>query len=98
MATQPGGQPDPIFLHDLDKASRRQVLIWAGIRLAAFTVLILSLYFVIPVGGFNEANPAAAWIRLAAIVLVFLAALSLQLRMILTAHIPQVRAAVTVVE
>jgi hypothetical protein len=98
MATQPGGQPDPIFLHDLDKASRRQVLIRAGIRLAAFTVLILSLYFVVPVGGFNGANPAAAWIRLAAIVLVFLAALSLQLRMILTAHIPQVRAAVTVVE
>ena len=98
MATKPGSQPDPIFLHDLDKAGRRQVLIWAGIRLAAFTVLILSLYFVIPVGGFNQANPAAAWIRLAAIVLVFLAALSLQLRMILAAHIPQVRAAVTVVE
>ncbi|MFE4228957.1 ion channel [Arthrobacter sp. NPDC056886] len=98
MATKPGSQPDPIFLHELDKAGRRQVLIWAGLRLAAFAVLILALYFVIPVGGFNQANPAAAWIRLAAIVLVFLAALSLQLRMILAAHIPQVRAAVTVVE
>ena len=98
MATKHGSQPDPIFLHDLDKAGRRHVLIWAGVRLAAFTVLILSLYFVIPVGGFNEANPAAAWIRLAVIVIVFLSALSLQLRMILAAHIPQVRAAVTVVE
>ena len=98
MATTHGSQPDPIFLHDLDKAGRRQVLIFAAARLAAFTVLILSLYFVVPVGGFNDDNPAAAWIRLAAVVLVFLAALALQLRMILAAHIPQVRAAEAVVE
>ena len=98
MATKHGSQTDPIFLHELDKAGRRQVLLLAAARLVAFAVLILSLYFVIPISGFDVDNSAAAWIRLAAIVLVFLSALSLQLRMILTAHIPQVRAAVTVVE
>jgi voltage-gated potassium channel len=98
MATKHGSQTDPIFLHDLDKAGRRRVLIFAVARLVAFTVVILTLYFVIPIGGFNDANPAAAWIRLAGIVLVFLAALVLQLRMILTAHIPQVRAAAAVFE
>ena len=98
MATKHGSQTDPIFLHDLDKADRRRVLIFAVARLIAFSVVILALYFLIPVGGFNDANPAAAWIRLAAIVLVFFAALALQLRMILAAHIPQVRAAAAVVE
>ena len=98
MATKHGSQTDPIFLHDLDKAGRRHVLIFAVVRLVAFTVVILALYFLVPIGGFNDDNPAAAWIRLAAIVLVFLATLALQLRMILTAHIPQVRAAGAVVE
>ncbi|BCW71045.1 hypothetical protein NicSoilB8_20890 [Arthrobacter sp. NicSoilB8] len=59
---------------------------------------MLGLYFLIPIGGFNDANPAAAWIRLAVIVLIFLATMAIQLRMILTAHIPQVRAAEAVVE
>src|SRR6478735_935874 len=98
MASKHGSQTDPIFLHDLDKASRRRVLILAVARLVVFTAVILTLYFFIPIGGFNDANPAAAWIRLAGIVLVFLAALVLQLRMILSAHIPQVRAAAAVVE
>ncbi|GAA2144992.1 hypothetical protein GCM10009825_37100 [Arthrobacter humicola] len=74
------------------------MIISAVARLVAFTVVVLTLYFVFPVSGFNGDNPAAAWIRLAAIVVVFLATLILQLRMILTAHIPQVRAAVAVVE
>ena len=73
MASKHGGQTDPIFLHDLDKAGRRHVIIFAVVRLAAFTAVILTLYFVIPIGGFNDANPAAAWIRLAAIVVVFFA-------------------------
>ncbi len=98
MATKHGSQKEPIFLRDLDKGGRRRVLILAVARLIAFSVITLSLYFLIPIGGFNDANPAAAWIRLAAIVLVFLAALALQLRMILAAHIPQIRAAATVVE
>ena len=98
MATKHGSQTAPIFLHDLDKAGRRRVLIVAGARLVAFSAVVLSLYFFIPVGGFNSDNPAAAWIRLAGVVLVFFAALALQLRIILVAHIPKVRAAAAVVE
>jgi voltage-gated potassium channel Kch len=98
MATKRGGQTDPIFLHDLDKAGRRRVLIFAVARLVAFTVVILALYFIIPIGGFNDANPSAAWIRLAFIILVFLATMTLQLHLILTAHIPKVRAAAAVFE
>lgn len=98
MATTDEPPGNPIFLRDLDKASRRRVLIRAVSRMAAFAVIILALYFFIPVGGFNDANPAAAWIRLAGVVLIFLAALAVQLRMILAAHIPQVRAAEAVVE
>ena len=60
-----GSQTDPIFLHDLDKADRRRVIIFAIARLIAFSVVVLALYFFIPVGGFNDADPAAAWIRLA---------------------------------
>jgi hypothetical protein len=98
MPTKHGSPTDPIFLHDLDKAGRRRVIIFAIARLVAFSVVILSLYFVVPVGGFNDNDPAAAWIRLAAVVLIFFAALAIQLRLILVAHIPRVRAAAAVAE
>lgn len=61
-------------------------------------MLILAIYFVIPIGGFRDDNPAAAWTRLGAVVLVFLAVLAVQLRTIPAAHVPQVRAAEAVVE
>ncbi|AXJ10961.1 potassium channel family protein [Arthrobacter sp. PM3] len=98
MASKQDGQVDPVFLRDLDKASRRNVVLSALIRLSGFAVVVLGFYYVVPISGFNDDNPAAAWIRLAAIVVIFLATLILELRMILTAHIPQVRAAVAVVE
>jgi hypothetical protein len=97
MATKRGSQTDAVFLRELGKADRRHVLVIAAVRLVAFTVVILALYFLVPIGGFKD-NPAAAWIRLVAIVLVFLASLALQLHLILTARIPQVRAAGVVVE
>lgn len=98
MVTKHGSRTNPVFLRDLDQVSRRHVLVLAAIRVAAFATIILSLYFIIPVGGFNDENPAAAWVRLGGIVLVFSAAMTLQLRTILEAHVPQVRAAETVVE
>ncbi|CAH0291932.1 potassium channel family protein [Arthrobacter sp. LAR12-1-1.1] len=98
MPMKHGSQTDPIFLHELDKASRRRVIIFAVVRLAAFSAVVFFVYFAVPVGGFNGDNPAAAWIRLAAVVLVFFAALSVQLRFILVAHIPKVRAAEAVFE
>ncbi|WP_459384875.1 ion channel [Arthrobacter humicola] len=98
MPMKHGSPTDPIFLHDLDKADRRRVIIFAIARLVAFSVVVLALYFFIPVGGFNDADPAAAWIRLAGVVLVFFAVLAIQLRLILVAHIPRVRAAAAVAE
>ncbi|WP_024368283.1 potassium channel family protein [Arthrobacter sp. TB 26] len=98
MAAKQGNRKDPVFVRQLDRAARRHVVIVAAIRLIAFLAIILILYFAIPVAGFNDDNPAAAWIRLAGVLLVFLSALALQLRMIIAAEVPQVRAAEAVVE
>jgi hypothetical protein len=97
MATKWDSHTGAVFLRELGKADRRHVLIIATVRLISFTVVILALYYLVPIGGFKD-DPAAAWIRLVAILLVFLASLALQLRLILTAHIPQLRAAGVVVE
>ncbi|MDR7082773.1 voltage-gated potassium channel Kch [Arthrobacter ginsengisoli] len=98
MAAKQGTRKDPVFVRQLDRAARRHVVIITAFRLAAFLAIILFLFFAIPVGGFNEDNPAAAWIRLVAVLLVFLSALALQLRLITAAEVPQVRAAEAVVE
>jgi voltage-gated potassium channel len=98
MATRQGSRKDPVFVRQLDKSGRRRVIMVTAIRLAVVLAIVLSLFFFFPVGGFNADNPAAAWIRLAAVALVFLTALGLQLRMILNAEVPQVRAAEAVVE
>ena len=98
MATKQGSRKDPVFVRELDKAARRHVVVVAAARLVAFLAIILFLYFAIPIGGFNDHNPAGAWIRLLGVLLVFLSALALQLRMIIAADVPQVRAAEAVVE
>lgn len=98
MAIRQDSRKDPVFVRQLDKGGRRRVILVTAIRLAAVLAMILSLFFLFPVDGFNVANPAAAWIRLAAVTLVFLTALALQLRIILRAEVPQVRAAEAVVE
>lgn len=98
MTTKPSRRTRPVFLRDLDRASRRYALGLAIIRVGAFSAILLALYSVIPVEGFNDQNPAAAWIRLAVIALVFFGVLALQLRTILSARVPQVRAAEAVVE
>lgn len=98
MAAKQGSRKDPVFVRQLDKAARRHVVLVTALRLAAFLAFLLVLYFAIPVGGFNEDSAAAAWLRLVGVLLLFLAALALQLRMILSAQVPQVRAAEAVVE
>ena len=98
MAAKQGSRKDPVFVRELDKASRRHVVFIAVLRLAVFLAAILFFYSAIPVGGFNENNPAAAWIRLGLVLLAFLTALALQLRMIIAAEVPQIRAAEAVVE
>ncbi|MDP9983738.1 voltage-gated potassium channel Kch [Pseudarthrobacter oxydans] len=98
MAAKQGSRKDPVFVRELDKAARRHVLVIAVLRMAAFLAVLLFFYFALPIGGFNEDNPAAAWIRLGLVLLVVLTALALQLRMIIAAEVPQIRAAEAVVE
>jgi hypothetical protein len=74
MAKKQGSRKNPVFVRQLDRAARRHVFIVAALRLAGFLAIILVLYFAIPIGGFNEDNPAAAWIRLAGVLLVFVSA------------------------
>lgn len=98
MAAKQESRKVPVFVRELDKVARRHVLVLAVLRLAVFVAIVLFFYFAIPVSGFNENNPAAAWIRLGGVLLAFLAALALQLRMIIAAQVPQIRAAEAVVE
>ncbi|MET3950006.1 potassium channel family protein [Arthrobacter sp. UYEF36] len=98
MAAKQGSRKAPVFVRELDKAARRHVLVVAFLRMAAFLAVVLIFYFAIPIGGFNEDNPAAAWIRLGGVLFIFLSALGLQLRMIIAAEVPQIRAAEAVVE
>ncbi|MFF5792477.1 ion channel [Paeniglutamicibacter sp. NPDC012692] len=83
---------------NLDDAGRVHVAFAAVIRLTLILTVSFLLYFLIPVGGFNESNPLAAWIRLSAVALLFLAVLGLQVRIVLSASVPQVRAVEAVVE
>ena len=98
MAAKQGSRKGPVFVRELDKAARRHVIVVAVLRMAVFLVAVLIFYFAIPIGGFNEDNPAAAWIRLGGVLFAFLTALALQLRMIIAAEVPQIRAAEAVVE
>lgn len=83
---------------NLDDASRLHVALAAALRILLILAGSFLLYFLIPVGGFNDDNPLAAWIRLSAVVLAFIAVLALQVRIVLSASVPQVRAVETVVE
>lgn len=98
MVTRDSRPEDPLFLRELGASGRRRALLISALRLCAFAGIVLGLYFAIPIGGFNEQNPAAAWLRLAAVGLAFLAVMAVQLRTIMTAHVPQIRAAEAVVE
>ena len=98
MATPHGSRRDPVLVRQLDRAGRRHAVVGAVLRLAVVLALVLSLYFLIPAEGFNQENPAGAWIRLAGVGLVFLTAMVIQVRIIVTADVPQIRAAEAVVE
>ncbi|WP_043445915.1 potassium channel family protein [Arthrobacter sp. L77] len=92
------GQSSPAFFRELDRTSRRRAVLGSIVRVTAFCAVLLVVYAVIPIGGFNDANPAGAWVRLIAIILVFLGVMALELKMIMSARIPQIRAIEAVVE
>lgn len=83
---------------DLDRSRRIQVALFAVLRLVLVLAAVLLLYFLVPVDGFNEVDPLAAWVRLTVVSLVFLVVLGLQVRIVVAASVPQVRAVEAVVE
>jgi voltage-gated potassium channel len=88
----------PTDFGELDRAGKIQVSLRAALRLLLVLAAMFLLYYLIPVDGFNAANPTAAWIRLTAVVLAFLSVMALQARLVVSASVPQVRAVEAVVE
>ncbi|MHA7208156.1 potassium channel family protein [Arthrobacter sp. MDT1-65] len=88
----------PVLFVHLDRSTRRRLLLAAVARTGSVVGLTLLLYAVMPVGGFNEDNPVAAWLRLVVVAVVFLVAMTLQVRLVAGAHAPVVRAVEAVVQ
>ncbi|WP_104179503.1 potassium channel family protein [Arthrobacter sp. B0490] len=86
-----------LFVH-LDRGTRSRLLLGAVVRTGSVVGLTLLLYAVMPVGGFDEDNPTAAWLRLVLVAVVFLAAMTLQVRLVVGAQAPVVRAVEAVVQ
>ncbi|GAA1495129.1 potassium channel family protein [Paeniglutamicibacter kerguelensis] len=83
---------------NLDAGGRIRVAILGALRMLLVLTASFLFYFLIPIGGFNESNPAAAWIRLSGVVLAFLTILGFQVRVVVTARVPQVQAVEAVVQ
>ncbi|VXB69424.1 potassium channel family protein [Citricoccus sp. K5] len=83
---------------DLDRPGQWRAGGSAALRVTTILTVVFLVYFIVPVDGFNAANSAGAWIRLAAVVLVFLCFLGLQVRLVFAAGLPMIRAAEAVVE
>jgi voltage-gated potassium channel Kch len=83
---------------DLDSPGRWRAAGLAIIRTAGVLTMVFLVYFAVPVDGFNAANPAGAWVRLMAVVLMFVCFLGLQVHTVGSSGVPQVRAAAAVVE
>lgn len=83
---------------NLDNTSRVRVALAGTARLILILSASFLLYFLIPVDGFNESNPLAAWVRISAVILSFIGVLALQIRLVLSASIPHVRAVEAVAE
>lgn len=83
---------------NLDNASRVHVALAAILRILLILAGSFLVYFLLPVDGFNEENPWAAWIRLSVVVIAFIGILALQVHKVFAAKVPQVRAVEAVVE
>lgn len=83
---------------ELGRAEKIKVVVVAALRLIAVLAVMFVVFSLVPIGGFDVANPFAAWARLAALILAFLTVLVWQVRIVLSASVPQVRALEAVVE
>jgi voltage-gated potassium channel len=97
MATRRGDRGAPVHFQQLDQLSQRRLAYLVALRIVGVAALVFAIYFLIPVGGFNDPNPSAAWIRLAGIAAVFVAAMVVQMRRVAGARVPQARAVEAVV-
>lgn len=88
----------PATFLDLDQRRRRRVVLAATVRTVLTLAVIVGGYALVPVDGFATDAPAAAWLRLLAIALIFLTSMILQVQLVISARVPQVRAAEAVVE
>lgn len=91
-------QKHPALLPRIDRSAMHRVLIVGIARTAAVPVLTLLLYVLIPADGFNDENPAAAWVGLVLVALVFLGAMTFQVRLVTGAKAPIMRAAEAIVQ
>lgn len=88
----------PVLFLNIARPTLRRAVLQAIVRTAGIVVLSLLLYFFVPIGGFDDANSIAAWLRLAAVVLVFLAAMTFQVRLVAGAKAPLIRASEAIVQ
>ena len=87
---------DPLEVEEVDLALRLAVRAAARIILVVLAMFVL--YFVIPVDGFHKSTSLSAWLRLSVVILAFVAVLALQVRIVVSARVPLVRAVEAVVE
>lgn len=97
MVRQPNAKRPALF-PDIDRGAVRRVVLGAIMRTAVIVAATLLVYFLIPVDGFNEENPVAAWVRLMLVAVAFLGAMTFQVRMVTGAEAPLVRAAEGIVQ
>lgn len=75
-----------------------QIVLFTVLRLVIILAVSFTVYFLLPVDGFARYSPLTAWLRLSAIVLLFLVTLGFQIRAILDAEIPLLRAIEAIAE
>jgi hypothetical protein len=80
-------------LASLDRRRRRRLLVKAVVRILATTALLLVVYFQIPIGG---SATTWGWVTLLISLLAFALAAAFQIRRIMDAPLPQLRAIETV--
>jgi voltage-gated potassium channel len=75
-----------------------RVVAASAARTTAVLVVVLAAYFLVPIGGFRQGADLGPWLRLAALVLVFGAAMAFAVWRILAAGTPRLRAVEFVIE
>jgi hypothetical protein len=89
----PGSLMNPRRLADLTPAERRQALLRSAVRCVAVAAAVVALYYAFPFGG--RIADSAVLLRLTLGAIVFVAVMAWQLRRIIVADLPELRAVET---